>query len=216
MILLEETHMQSTDGEQRIDIGTDVVDKAQQKVGTVAYVVVRPPEMEITDIVVSTGPILGRDIVVPRNAVSGVEDGKICLSVDKDQVGRYPNYVDIDYTQPPADWIAPPGLTYPAGGMLVPQGMYTPEIASVEVNVPAGTVGLHQGMDVESSDGHRVGSIDALDTDASSGDVTGLIVKHGFLFTHDVRIPATDVAEAEGDRVTLRLSKDEVQRLEAG
>lgn len=204
--------------ERRFNIGADVVDNRQEKVGTVAFVVVRPPEMRITDIVVSTGAILGRDVVVPVDAVADVEEDTVSLSIGKDELNHYPDYVDVQYKQPPAGWAPPTALGYPTAGLLFPEGMnqemYYPEPASVTVNTPPGTVGLQEGMDVESSDGHKVGSIAALETDTESKDVTGFVVKHGFLFTHDTFIPAEDVAEIEEGKVRLRLTRDEVQRME--
>src|SRR5438067_993725 len=150
--------------EQRIEIGTDVVGSDGEKLGTVAYVVVHPPEMHVTDFVVSTGPILGRDVVVPVSAVTGVTDGKVHLSMDKDEINQCEDYVEVRYQQPPDEWIAPTGLGYPSQTMLWPVGATVPQPSSVEVHAPPGTVGLHEGMEVESSDGHRVGSIEALDT----------------------------------------------------
>jgi uncharacterized protein YrrD len=197
---------------ERIDIGADVIGVTGDKVGSVRYVVVRPPEMHITDIVVGTGAILGRDVVVPTSEVDHVADGKVYLSIDKNRLGQYPDYVEVNYQQPPAGWAPPYGFAYPAGGMLWPVGAYYPEPSSVTVNAPPGTVGLSAGMSVESSDGHKVGTIDALDESEPDGNVTGIIVKQGFLFTHDTRIPADCIAGIENDRVRLTLTKDEVQR----
>ena len=56
--------------EERIDIGADVLTVDGEKVGSVVYVVVQPETMRLTDIVVSTGAILGRDVVVPIDAVT--------------------------------------------------------------------------------------------------------------------------------------------------
>ena len=200
--------MNTGEREQRIEIGTDVVGSDGEKLGTVAYVVVRPPEMHVTDFVVSTGAILGRDVVVPVSAVTGVADGEVHLSMDKDEVNRCEDYVEVRYERPPEDWIAPTGLAYPSQTMLWPAGVNMPEPSSVEVNAPPGTVGLHEGMDVESSDGHRVGSIEALDQDAATGNITAIIVKQGHLFTHDTRIPIESVAGVENDKVTLTVPRD--------
>ena len=82
---------------------------------------------------------------------------------------------------------------------------------SVEVNAPAGTVGLHEGMEVESSDGHKVGTIHSIQTDSTSEDVTALVVKHGMLFGSDTVIPVTEIADTNDQRVVLRLSQDQVK-----
>ena len=69
-------------------------------------------------------------------------------------------------------------------------------------------------MEVESSDGHKVGALDALDIDLATGDIRGFVVKHGFLFTRDTRIPTGDVQAIRDGKVILKLTKDQVQQVE--
>lgn len=202
--------MTSSTPEQRIEIGADVMGTDGEKLGSIAYVVVRPPEMHVTDVVVSTGALLGRDVVVPVDAVDRVSDGKIYLSLDKEGLERCEDYVEVKFEQPPETWIQSTGIYYPASATLWPVGMNYPQPSSIEVHAPPGTVGLHEGMDVVSSDGHKVGTVDALDTDPTSEDVTAIVVKEGFLSKHDRRVPVEDIASVKDDKVTLKLSKDEL------
>jgi len=197
-----------TNHEERLAPGADVLGADGEKIGTVAYVVVHPPEMHVTDYVVSTG-FLGRDVVVPADRVERISDGKLHISLSKDDLETLADYVEVHYETPPEGWAPSGSLIYPAQGVLWPAGAYYPDPASIKVNAPEGTVGLHEGMTVESSDGHKVGSIKALDEDA--GDVTDIIVKEGLLFGHDVRIPCSLIAEIHNDRVTLSLPRDEVE-----
>jgi uncharacterized protein YrrD len=199
---------------ERIEIGADVIGGDGNKLGSVAYVVVHPPELHLTDLVVSTGSILGRDIVVPVDVVDRIAAGKVYLSVDQREFSAFEDYVDIQYKQPPDDWIPVSGSVYPTQGTLWPGDLYYPQVSEVHVNAPAGTVGLNEGMEVESSDGHKVGSIVALDTDPSSGDVTGIVIHHGLLFRHDTRIPVEDIADVGTEHVALKLTRDEVHRRE--
>lgn len=198
--------------EEVINPGEDVIGSGGDKVGTVEYVVVDPNHMHITDIVVSTGSFLGRDVVVPVADVDRVGDGKVWLTADQSRLKSYKDYVDVEYQSPPSNWIPAAGMAYPTGTMLWPAGVYYPELSSVTVNTPEGTVGLHAGMDVMSSDGHKIGSIDALVTDPSTEDITEIVVKHGFIFTHDTSIPASHVKSIESDRVNLDLTRDAVKR----
>jgi sporulation protein YlmC with PRC-barrel domain len=199
-----------TDHDERIAPGADVLGANGDKIGTVAYVVVHPPEMHVTDYVVSTG-FLGRDIVVPVDRVKKVAGGKVSTDLDKEGLDRLSDYVEVHYDTPPEGWAPSGSLIYPSQSVLWPAGAYYPDPASIKVNAPEGTVGLHEGMTVESSDGHKIGSIKALDEDPASGDVTDFIVKEGHLFTHDVRIPCSMVAEIHTDRVTLNVAKDEAE-----
>ncbi len=196
---------------ERIDTGDDVTGSDGNKLGSVSYLVVRPPEMTVTDIVVSTGAVLGRDVVVPMDKVEGVTNKQVNLSIDKDQLAKLPDYVDVRYQVPPSSWIPPAGFYYPPTSVLWPGDYYNPP-TSVTVNAPAGTIGLHQGMDVESSDGHKVGSIDGFDVNPRDDDVTAVIIKHGFIFTHDTRVPIEFVSKIDNGKVCLNLTKDEVQQ----
>src|SRR3954465_16032139 len=99
--------MEAPGTEKPMDIGADVIGSEGKKVGTVAYVVVRPPEMRITDIIVSTGAILGREGVVPVHLIQDVQNGKVYLSIDKEALQRYPDYIEVDYQQPATGWVPP-------------------------------------------------------------------------------------------------------------
>ncbi|HEX8917484.1 MAG TPA: PRC-barrel domain-containing protein [Chloroflexota bacterium] len=197
--------------EKGVDIGADVLDTHGEKIGTVAYVVVHPPEMHVNELVVSTGAILGRDIVVSLDSVDRVDDGGVHLTITKNEAGRLPDYVEISYSQPPEEWAPSIGYLYPMDATLMPSSAaYIPQPSSVTVNAPQGSVGIHEGMDVESSDGHSVGKVHAVESDGD--DITGLVVRHGVLFGHDVRIPASAVAGINEQCITLSMSKDDAEK----
>ncbi|GAC1405528.1 MAG: hypothetical protein NVSMB52_19320 [Chloroflexota bacterium] len=196
----------------RVDIGADVVGSDGTKIGTVSYVVVRPPQLHVTDYVVTTGEFLGRDIVVPVDSVERIADGQLHLRVDKHALGELKDYIEIHYTRPPESWAPLGGFTYSTESTLLPSSTFYPEDAEVRVNAPAGTVGLSKGMPIETSDGHNAGSIGAVDEDSTTGNITGLILTEGHFFKHEVHIPASTVARVRDDRVTLTLTRDELQR----
>lgn len=200
--------------EKVVDIGADVVGSDGKKLGKVTYVVAKPPAMHITDLVVNTGAILGRDIVVPVSAIRDVENGKVYLSIDKDELKSYPDYIEINYQAPPPGWVPPPDYYYPPAAVLLPATASFPELETVRVNAPPGTRGIRDGMDVETSDGHKVGSVDAVDVDLANDELTGFVVKRGYLVTHDIRIPVKDVREIRDDKITLRLSKAQIEQIE--
>jgi uncharacterized protein YrrD len=192
-----------------IDVGAEVVSSEGEKVGTVSYLVVRPPHYVMTDIVVSTG-FLGRDLVVPIDRMAGSQEGAVHLTLGKDEMAKLDDYVEAHYDQPNADWFAGAGMYYPGAGTLWPAGTYYPIPTSVEVNAPPGTVGISEGMDVVSSDGHGVGSVHSAVMAADGSEVDGLVVREGILFHHDVRIPISEVQSIHDSGVVLRATKDEL------
>jgi uncharacterized protein YrrD len=194
--------------ETAITAGTDVYTSDNQHVGHVGYVVVDPTTFRVTDMVVNTGNLIGRDIVVTVDQIARESEDGVYLTLDRNGLDACPDYVEVQYQTPPSSWAPAPGLTYPAGSTLWPVGYDYPDPASVTVNTPKGTVGLHPGMDVVSSDGHTVGSIDAMITDPQSEDVTGFVVKHGHIFTHDTTIPIDQVASVDNDQVKLNVTRE--------
>ena len=69
------------------------------------------------------------------------------------------------------------------------------------------------GAPVQGTNG-KLGDVDRVIVDARTNNVTDLVVKHGFLFTRDTRIPMEQVAGIRDDKVVLTLTKGEVQRAE--
>lgn len=205
--------MNATQTLKHIDIDADVLDSEREKVGTVAYVVVRPSDRRITDIVVRTGILLGREIVVPTDLIHDVRDGKVYLLIDKEELKKYPDYIKIDYEHLPEGWVAPDDLDYPPSGILWPAGSYYSP-ADIRINAPPGTLGLREGMDVESSDGHKVGVIESLDVDLQTEQIRAFTVKRGHLFTHETLIPVGDVTAIRPGKVILNLTKDQVKEVE--
>lgn len=197
-----------------IDIGADVYGVDGKRLGKVSYVVVRPPDMRVTDIVVSTGTVSGRDVVVPADRILDVEDGDVFLSIDKEELKSYADYIEVEYQKPPPWWVPPPDFYYPPAAVLLPPTASIPELVNVRVNAPPGTRGIREGMEVETIEGHKVGKIDKLDVDLESDKVTEVVVKEGFLFTHDTRIPIGDIQEIRDDKVILKLTKDQVKQVE--
>ena len=200
--------------ERDIDIGADVYGVDGKKLGTVQYVIVRPPEMRVTDIVVSTGALLGRDVVVPVDRILDVTDGDVVLSIGKDELKAYPDYVEVNYEKPPPGWVPPTNFYFPPAAVLLPPTAAVPELVDVRVNAPPGTRGIREGMEVKTVDGHKVGTIDKLDIDIETDRITGFVVKEGFLFTRDTRIPVGDVKELRDDEVILKLTKYQIEQLE--
>ena len=81
---------------------------------------------------------------------------------------------------------------------------------------------IREGMDVYSSDGEKLGTVGDVNIGTVTGEIHGQTVederssfqvKRGGLFGgDDLWLPADAVDSVDADRITLRLSKDEVGR----
>lgn len=89
-----------------------------------------------------------------------------------------------------------------------------PYVALAYDRVPKGEVEIRRGSDVVSADGQRVGHVDGLIVDQDE-QITHLVLERGHLWgrRREVTIPIGVIVRVATDRVTLRLTKDEVGAL---
>lgn len=81
--------------------------------------------------------------------------------------------------------------------------------------VPHSTGGpnVRHGMEVVGSHGHKVGKVKEVRSDSLSGALTHVVVHTGLIFGKDKSIPADLIAEVNGETVTLKVDKAEVDML---
>jgi sporulation protein YlmC with PRC-barrel domain len=60
--------------------------------------------------------------------------------------------------------------------------------------------------------GQRIGDVEAMEIDPTSGRITRVIVRRGVIFRTETAIPASVIASV-GDRITLSVGADEVRKL---
>ena len=89
-----------------------------------------------------------------------------------------------------------------------------PISSTVEVEqIPEHERALHQGADVEATDG-RVGQVDEFIIDSASGRISHVVLLKGHLWGRkDVTIPVSEIDHVEDDVVYLKLNKDAVSQL---
>ncbi len=69
------------------------------------------------------------------------------------------------------------------------------------------------GTHVYTSDGQDVGTVDRVVLDPQTNEVNDLVVRKGWLFIEDKVVPLALVASAAEDRITLRKSGSDLQKL---
>jgi sporulation protein YlmC with PRC-barrel domain len=103
---------------------------------------------------------------------------------------------------------------YSAGGMPGEYMAPIPVSSTFEVEqIPEHERALHQGADVEATDG-RVGQIDEFLIEPDTGKITHVVIRQGHIGTKkDVTIPVAEIDRIEDDVVYLKLDKDAVSQL---
>lgn len=177
--------------------------------GKVDRVVMDPRTLKVTHIVIHKGFLLTRDIVVPVEAIDRAIERRAYLKVTAAELEKMPDFVEKEYVVPPH---AAPIGPYVPGSVLWPTAYaYAPAIIYEERRVPEEEVDITEGTDVLCTDG-KIGIVDEVLLDSSTGRVTSFIVRRGRFLTRDVTIPVAWVKRADGEAVELNCTKEEVER----
>jgi hypothetical protein len=105
-----------------IEHGARVVTKDGHQAGHVKHAIWDPSGKKITEYVITTGGLLGHDVVVsPELLESAARDREeIVLNITKHELDDLAHYESNDYTAPPSDWLAPAVYGFPTSGYLWP------------------------------------------------------------------------------------------------
>ncbi|TMC69498.1 MAG: hypothetical protein E6J15_12775 [Chloroflexi bacterium] len=160
----------------RIDLNARVKTSDGHEAGNVHRVLVDPGTERITGFVVSTGRLLGRDVIVGEDAFAkaGPEGDVITLNLTKRELDTQPTFEETDYVIPPAGWAAPSlGYTVSPAAFLWPLDSAVPDVG--ERSRPA----IKKGEAVKDRDGDVVGTVEDIRFDEKTGEVLTFIVKAG-------------------------------------
>jgi sporulation protein YlmC with PRC-barrel domain len=213
----------------RVDLDAKVRTRDGEDIGSVDRAIVDPRTNEVTHVVVSTGAIFGRDIVVPREDVERAnQDGDtIQLDLTKDELERFPDFMPEDYGAPPPTWVAPTGYGFPATGyawpiamdpMMGPGPMVVPEelVDDADVEEPD-QVTLTKGALVLDRHDDDIGVVDDMRFDAETGQLQGFVLRVGgalrtlFGGGDTIEVSRYQIESVGESVVKLRLAKEEVE-----
>jgi hypothetical protein len=133
----------------RIDLGAKVKTQDGHDAGEVKQAIWDPRGSQITQFVVSTGGLLGHDVIVsPELLESAARDGgAIVIGMSKQELDELAHYEPSAYAPPPADWRAPSVHGFPSGGFLFPVS----EVETAPVDDAPATAGQSRGPAVKKS-----------------------------------------------------------------
>jgi sporulation protein YlmC with PRC-barrel domain len=204
--------------EHEVNVGARVHGSDGEDLGEIEQLIVHPDTGEIDGILLkphwyATPRIVAVDLIARTNA-----DG-VTLSIDRHDAEFLPTYVVEQFVRPPAgtssgldgsSWMVrnTDGSTGSASLFLEPHGdAATRNISSL----PDDTVLISGATEVVGSDGKKVGQIDEIFVDDEQR-ITGLLVRGGWLFKHDVTIPTGVIGVVTHDRIHLTVSADEAEQ----
>lgn len=216
-------------------LGADVISIDGKKVGTVDSVVVDYNTKEVEKILVKQGILLTSDKLINIQDIGKVDnDGTVHLTVDSERVNAMDDFIQDQYSiiredemrYLPHAWAggtggAAPlfwgsgytGRGYDEGSSMYEPAPVTPPAMKPDENLPSEDVVVSSGTDVIGRDGEKIGTVDELVYD-ENGQITGLVVKAGMIFSDDVRIPARWIDTISGEAIQLSVTADEAENTE--
>ncbi len=158
----------------RIDLRARVRTKDGHDAGKVRRVIVDPATERITGLVVSTGGLLGREVIVGEDAFEAADakGEKVTLGLTKEEFKTQPTFEEGDYVAPEPGWTAPTGYEFPPNAYLWP---INEPSAMEERDRPA----IQKGDTVKDRDGDVVGAVEEVRFDPATGALLGFTVKAG-------------------------------------
>jgi uncharacterized protein YrrD len=185
--------------------------------GRVWKVAMDPRDRKVTHLVVHKGIVFGRNVVVPTDKILRVAEGEVWVDITNEELKGFPDYESTAFMDPTEGWDYP--LAFPMGGIIWPLqpgwGAANPFMfgaQSTRENIPVDDVAIEAGTSVECTDGH-CGRIDRVIVDDDTHEMTGFVIRKGFVFVRDVLAPMAWVDRVGRDAVHLNLTKKQVEQM---
>lgn len=208
----------------KINIGANVECRGE-RVGTVKRLILDPASFDLRQIVVErSGFLAAREVLVPVERIYDAKEETVTLDMTATELEALPDfeetiYVSLDRLERDASATAPISHIEPslASFYFVPQVPY-PEAAPASAtetvkHTEPGSCEINAGMEVYAGD-QKVGEISEVIIDSSDKRATGFVVERGWLFTHNIEVPADWVSSIEGGRILLNRTKDQIEALD--
>ncbi|HQX62412.1 MAG TPA: PRC-barrel domain-containing protein [Thermomicrobiales bacterium] len=213
-----------------IDLGMDVLTSDGHKLGAVRKLVFDPASKQILSLIVGGGLIGNHDHIVDMSMISGEASNALTLDLSEKDAAQLPTFVTRQFVEVPrGDYDSLPyvqpsasGGLYLYGAPFVGRGYEgrsdsfydaaptNPPILQNQSNLEETNTLISAGTDVVGSDEKKIGTVEEVYVN-TDGEVTGFLIKKGWIFTHDIRIPMDWVREVDGDKIHLTLTGSEAE-----
>jgi len=174
------------------------------KAGRVKKAIWDPASNEVSAFVVSTGGLLGHDVVISHDTLEhATRDGdEVVIDLTKDELRQFEHYEESDYAPPPVGWAAPVPYDYPAGAFILmtePMPEPLPNPAPSHADHEHNRAAIAKGMKVRDSGGRDLGDVTEVRLDEATGELRSVIVRErGVIGDGEVlEIPADHLEVAE-------------------
>jgi uncharacterized protein YrrD len=216
-----------------VNIGAHVKSSDGKVVGTIEQLIVRGESNRAGGFLLAEHRIGGNQKIVPASVVASSDAEQVVLSITEAEVEDLSNFVHEQLVRSPGSLTLPVNSGFvdlrgtgdkwvlhgTDGGQYPHTGsdpfIFEAPIGNVEVmnvsSLPESSVTISEGTDVIGADGDKVGKVDEVFVD-DDGQITEFLVRAGWLFKHDVRVPMSLVAGIAHDHVRLNVTAEEAEQ----
>jgi len=165
----------------RVDLDANVLLRDGQEAGILQRAVIDPAANRVSHFVVSSGGLIGKDVLVPRDALKDASrDGDIVrLHLTESDLERWQEFIPDRYTLPPAGWAAPAGYMWPCAGYAWPVAYPYAAVGERLAEREADTITVDKGAIVMDRDGDDMGIVEDVLLDGQTGRLEGFVLRVG-------------------------------------
>ena len=209
--------------------GAEIISTDNKEVGKLHAVVVDPRDNEVTHIVVNTGPHFPQPgfgapnlVTVPIEDMADAREEKVILKCTKRKFAQMPAYVERDFTPPHPSWREPEWVQRENSLWAVGVAVAASLASLTGIPVPLETFRkakferhIMNDAPVWREEPHsHIGDVERVLVDEESEEIAALVIRRGAFFDDDVILPIDHVTEILDGVIHVRITDDELRRLE--
>jgi uncharacterized membrane protein/uncharacterized protein YrrD len=209
---------------REIAVGAKVV-CTDGDMGKLTEVIVNPVLRRLTHVVVEERGGEARSLMVPVEQIAETSRDTVRLKCKLAEAAKLPEFYATRYI-PSNSPEAQPVIQEWESEMTLGLGYdpyYSPyvawagdEVPVTEEQVPSGALTFYRGTSVAAKGGEEIGSVQEFVINPRDETITHFVVRLGHLASaREVALPVSTIASAGTETVTLKLSREEVERLPA-
>lgn len=193
----------------QIKLGAKIRTSDGHHAGEVKKIVWDPDSNEVRDFVVTTGVLLGHDVLISRDVLesASVNGDEVVVNLTKQELESLDHYDDSAFAPPPYGWMAPATYTYPIAAYVFPTDaaavpLSGPTESQKEIKKEHGP-SIAKGMRVKDTAGKTVGVVKEVRIDDSTGELRSIVVEErdpiGLSTTRTMDVPADHIDVGDGE-----------------
>jgi uncharacterized protein YrrD len=206
-----------------IKIGA-IVESGGVEIGRIERVILDRDWYEVTHLVIKHGGGLNaRHLLMPVNWMVRCDHNRVRIERSEEEISALTNfevqhYVSLDHLDQehlehprskvkPSDWI---NYFVPLFANAFGDPFHTPGVLVTDQLLTPSESAIRRGINVESSDGHKLGEVHEVVLNEPDWRLSGIIMARGFVLKHPMRLPADWISKIERERIVLNRSKKQV------